>query len=667
MEQLRDLYKQATTDEDRALWRDQIILLQGELFDGEELARIRAEEEEERIRQEEEAAAAARRKAKEEEAKAAAEKKKQQNRSATLADEIADLEAQIAPVDKRIDEAQTTWDAENPYTEDTDYEVYIAKYDEFQQTLQADYDLLYYGDGTDESPGLALLLENLRAEQDVLTSRANAEEAAVADALRIEAEAKAAYEKEQARLAAEAAIAKAEEEARVKREEQARIAEEKRLAAEAAAAEEARIQEALNNLDKTDETYIAVRKEFVEKRVDKRIQDLEQSTAEAVASETEEFAVAREATFAALDEQKTRLDKQIEDAQVSLNELDGQLQGLWERQERVQSNLLEVQSEREFERVLENFYVAVQELSSAYSEIDSTWTRLSTLENTRNGVDDDTHIAELKQQADYEALFISRLQEEIAKEQAKLTGYAGQEDEDVLTAESEAVIAWYGERVAARAAHATWTMDVYLEAQLDRDGVLERQKKELTIQREQNELSQTWNAVHGERQVLDAVRQLASNLDPEENEKDLEKLNARIGQMTEAINQAEAAAMNQQGLLDKKRNALYRQIENEDFRKNIANQKTWKAGDVEHLAWVQTRMTEVSTEVTSTTDAMRRGELKVEYKLLEIDETDTKARIAQYTTDIAELETQFSVRQEEMKLQMQIEDLDAELRTYYQA
>lgn len=71
-------------------------------------------------------------------------------------------------------------------------------------------------------------------------------------------------------------------------------------------------------------------------------------------------------------------------------------------------------------------------------------------------------------------------------------------------------------------------MDVYLEAQLDRDGVLERQKKELTIQREQNELSQTWNSVHGERQVLDAVRQLASNLDPEENEKDLEKLNARI-------------------------------------------------------------------------------------------------------------------------------------------
>lgn len=137
--------------------------------------------------------------------------------------------------------------------------------------------------------------------------------------------------------------------------------------------------------------------------------------------------------------------------------------------------------------------------------------------------------------------------------------------------------------------------------------------------------------------------------------------------MTEAINQAEAAAMNQQGLLDKKRNALYRQIENEDFRKRIANQKKWKAEDEEHLTWVQTRMTEVNTEMTNTTDALRRGELKVEYKLLEIDETDTKARITQYTTDIAELEVQYSVRQEEMALQVEIENLDAELRTYYQA
>jgi hypothetical protein len=41
MKDLKNFYKQADNDEDRELWREQISNLQLELFDGEELAKVR--------------------------------------------------------------------------------------------------------------------------------------------------------------------------------------------------------------------------------------------------------------------------------------------------------------------------------------------------------------------------------------------------------------------------------------------------------------------------------------------------------------------------------------------------------------------------------------------------------------------------------------------------
>jgi len=41
MKVLNNEYKKADNDEDRALWREQILNLQEELFDGEELAKER--------------------------------------------------------------------------------------------------------------------------------------------------------------------------------------------------------------------------------------------------------------------------------------------------------------------------------------------------------------------------------------------------------------------------------------------------------------------------------------------------------------------------------------------------------------------------------------------------------------------------------------------------
>jgi len=52
----------------------------------------------------------------------------------------------------------------------------------------------------------------------------------------------------------------------------AKEAEEKRLAAEAAAAEKARLQQAMESANKEDPAYIAARKAFVQSATEERVQ-----------------------------------------------------------------------------------------------------------------------------------------------------------------------------------------------------------------------------------------------------------------------------------------------------------------------------------------------------------------------------------------------------------
>lgn len=55
---------------------------------------------------------------------------------------------------------------------------------------------------------------------------------------------------------------------------------------------------------------------------------------------------------------------------------------------------------------------------------------------------------EMKGEADYRAQWVKRLKEEVAKEQAKITAAKGTDDEDLITAMSTAVIAFFNEGLA---------------------------------------------------------------------------------------------------------------------------------------------------------------------------------------------------------------------------
>lgn len=131
-----------------------------------------------------------------------------------------------------------------------------------------------------------------------------------------------------------------------------------------------------------------------------------------------------------------------------------------------------------------------------------------------------------------------------------------------------------------------------------------------------------WNAFHEEQWILEAVQELAAQLDPEENAADLEKLDKRITKLQERVNKEEAAALQAQQLLDQRRNAFYRQIETEDFRKDIAHQKQMRAEAEEHLAGLQAEVEQIKAELDNTTDAAQRGQLEVTRKVLELDVTD---------------------------------------------
>jgi len=93
------------------------------------------------------------------------------------------------------------------------------------------------------------------------------------------------------------ALAEAEAKAKAEAEERQRVAEEKRLAALEAARKEKEVADKMNNLSKDDPEYIAARKEFIAENVNKAIGELEQSSAEQIQRETEEFNTTNETAY----------------------------------------------------------------------------------------------------------------------------------------------------------------------------------------------------------------------------------------------------------------------------------------------------------------------------------------------------------------------------------
>lgn len=118
------------------------------------------------------------------------------------------------------------------------------------------------------------------------------------------------------------------------------------------------------------------------------------------------------------------------------------------------------------------------------------WTQRGQLEEELGGLDEESWIAELKLESDAVKEYIKRFNEEITKEQAKITDAAGTEDLDLVTGVSNAVIAWYNERLTERTTEGVWRLQQYTEARKNRDQQIQRQADRLSIQREQNSVNE---------------------------------------------------------------------------------------------------------------------------------------------------------------------------------
>lgn len=113
-------------------------------------------------------------------------------------------------------------------------------------------------------------------------------------------------------------------------------------------------------------------------------------------------------------------------------------------------------------------------------------------------------------------------------------------------------------------------------------------------------------------------------------------------------------------------NAYHRKVDNEDFRRRIANAK-------KELTSAQARLTEMNTEITRQEDALSKAttaavitELKVSSQILKADKENLKIFITTLTTDITNDEQQYAVRQEEQAFQTEIDNLWKEANVYYE-
>lgn len=113
-------------------------------------------------------------------------------------------------------------------------------------------------------------------------------------------------------------------------------------------------------------------------------------------------------------------------------------------------------------------------------------------------------------------------------------------------------------------------------------------------------------------------------------------------------------------------NAYHRKVDNEDFRRRIADAKN-------ELTSAQARLTEMNTEITRQEDALSKAttaavitELKVSSQILKADKENLKIFITTLTTDITNDEQQYAVRQEEQAFQTEIDNLWKEANVYYE-
>jgi hypothetical protein len=271
-------------------------------------------------------------------------------------------------------------------------------------------------------------------------------------------------------------------------------------------------------------------------------------------------------------------------------------------------------------------------------------------------MDAELNIASYKTQSDYDALYVTRLGDEITKEKAKLAAASG-EDEDVLKAESTAVIAWFQEKLDARKILAADSKAIYVEVRGNRDQEVKRQQKRLEIQLEQNALSVTWNKIGSQQFVYDLITGWVTdevNVDAisEDDKKAFEKYMTKL---SKGIEKAQSSAENAQQLLDKKRNALERQIENQDFARDLNETKKNLVFVQKELTEGQAQLVKWNEQLSKEVDPLKVGDLKIEISILGLNIDTWKTEITTMNANIADLDSQNKTRQEEQALADAIE------------
>jgi hypothetical protein len=126
--------------------------------------------------------------------------------------------------------------------------------------------------------------------------------------------------------------------------------------------------------------------------------------------------------------------------------------------------------------------------------------------------------------------------------------------------------------------------------------------------------------------------------------------------MTKDVVTAETQANNAQTLLDQKRNAFWRKVDNQDFERRLEGEKEHLIVLQTQLTTDQTRLAEIETLLPNSSGEAKAN-LRVERSILGLDIDQNKIDIADLTSNIASLESENALRQEEQAFQVQIETL----------
>lgn len=121
------------------------------------------------------------------------------------------------------------------------------------------------------------------------------------------------------------------------------------------------------------------------------------------------------------------------------------MNGLWDARYNYQEQLNAVESATEFDTLVEELKRVNEELFTLQKRIDEGHAAREALNAQAQAADGLSYLEELKGASDYRAEYVRQLGNAITAEKAKKTAAAGTDDEDLVTAEVDAVVAFYEE------------------------------------------------------------------------------------------------------------------------------------------------------------------------------------------------------------------------------